>query len=224
MEKIGAYLKNIRTEKGLSLEDISSNTRLNLKQLQDIEKDDFSEIGKDGYGRIVLTTYAKALGTDLEKVLKMMGKESINSEIKPDEHLTRNLFPPIILLHKNFLLWMLLIVLTVILALTVKGLYQRQTVSYPFRTNNNSTSSKQEELITIEDTTVVNGIEAAEAVEIEVIEPIVEETATEIEPIILERKIDFSKDRTDYLKEVLAFNTGEFFSQNSNYIKKYISK
>jgi transcriptional regulator with XRE-family HTH domain len=69
MKEFFHNLKEIRQEKGLTLEDISKKCRLPLKYLQQIENGDMDKL-PEGYDRIFFKRYLKEIGEDKEEVWK----------------------------------------------------------------------------------------------------------------------------------------------------------
>jgi len=54
MENIGLYLKKLREESSLSINEISEKSKIKNYLLERLEKNDFKSIGEVGYARIVL--------------------------------------------------------------------------------------------------------------------------------------------------------------------------
>ncbi|MEM6251993.1 MAG: helix-turn-helix transcriptional regulator [Cyanobacteria bacterium P01_D01_bin.156] len=59
---IGHYLKTIRTQKGLSLQQVAQRTKVQPKQLRAIETGDYQTLPEAIYVRGFLKQYAQALG------------------------------------------------------------------------------------------------------------------------------------------------------------------
>ena len=66
----GRYLKSIRFEKGISLEEISNETKIRMDTLLLIEKDDLAGLPVEVYVKGFLRAYAKALGADEEEAVR----------------------------------------------------------------------------------------------------------------------------------------------------------
>lgn len=76
----GNHLKNIRVEKGLSLEDIANETKISVNVLTHIEKEAFDRLPSQTVTKGFLRSYAKALDTDGELAVQgylsgYMGKQ-----------------------------------------------------------------------------------------------------------------------------------------------------
>ncbi len=69
MESLGSYLKRERELKGLSLEDLSSLTRVNSSLLQKIEEDHFEELAHGTVTRGYLKSYGQSLGLKTQDIL-----------------------------------------------------------------------------------------------------------------------------------------------------------
>ena len=68
MESIGKYLKEQREALGLSIEDVSKDTRMKTYIIEQIERDDFEAIGDVGFLKIMIITYCRSLQADTDKV------------------------------------------------------------------------------------------------------------------------------------------------------------
>ena len=66
----GRYLKNVRLEKGISLETVASETKIGLNTLLLIENEDLNRLPAEVFVKGFLRAYANAIGTD--------GNEAIN--------------------------------------------------------------------------------------------------------------------------------------------------
>jgi curved DNA-binding protein CbpA len=64
----GAAIKMLREQRGLSLSQIGDTTKVSVRYLDMIEKEDFLKLPVRAYTRGFLTLYAKALGCDPERV------------------------------------------------------------------------------------------------------------------------------------------------------------
>ena len=69
MERIGAYLKNGRTAKGLSREDISRITKIPLKFVTALEEESFSDLPQEVFVRGFVRTYCKEVDLAPDPVL-----------------------------------------------------------------------------------------------------------------------------------------------------------
>lgn len=69
MESLGDYLKQARKKKGLSLEKIASQTRIQEYHLQALEAEDFANLPAKVFAKGFVRSYAKALGLDEEEAL-----------------------------------------------------------------------------------------------------------------------------------------------------------
>lgn len=72
MSKIlGDVLKKAREEKGLSIDNVAEETKIQKRYLIDLENEDFEDMPGKVYERGFLRTYAELLGLDLEMILKL---------------------------------------------------------------------------------------------------------------------------------------------------------
>lgn len=74
MEHIGAYLKDSRTEKDLSREDISRLTKIPLKFVTALEDEDFASLPQEVYIRGFIRTYCKEVGVTPDPVLSRLNE------------------------------------------------------------------------------------------------------------------------------------------------------
>lgn len=82
MDNIGSYLKEKREALGLSIDDISHETRLKDYIIKQIESNDFEAIGDTGFIKIMVVTYCRAVKGDEDLVLKALLK-MINKPLEP---------------------------------------------------------------------------------------------------------------------------------------------
>jgi cytoskeletal protein RodZ len=77
---VGQVLKQARIDARLSVDDVSTSTRVRVPIVQAIEDDDFSRCGGDVYARGHLRTLARAVGLDPDDVLARYEEEHGGSE------------------------------------------------------------------------------------------------------------------------------------------------
>lgn len=84
MNKIlGDILKNARENRGLTLDEVALETKIQKRYLEDLEKEDFEDMPGKVYERGFLRTYAEALGLDAKEVLEL--HDEIRSDKKVEE-------------------------------------------------------------------------------------------------------------------------------------------
>ena len=69
MESFGAYLRHLRETKGISMEEIASQTKINLKYLKAIETDDLGQIPNVVFAKGFIRSYARCLAVNENEVL-----------------------------------------------------------------------------------------------------------------------------------------------------------
>ncbi len=74
-ETIGSYLKRLRSEKGLSVEEVSSSTRISATNVRAIEGLEFDKLPADTFIRGQLNIYADLLGIDPVYLVSQFMKE-----------------------------------------------------------------------------------------------------------------------------------------------------
>ena len=70
MESLGDYLQQARKKKGLSLETVASQTRIQEHHLQALETEDFVNLPAKVFAKGFVRSYAKVLGLDEEEALQ----------------------------------------------------------------------------------------------------------------------------------------------------------
>jgi cytoskeleton protein RodZ len=68
-ETIGEYLKQIRLSKGISLEEIASETKINVTILDHLENDRFEELPAAPFVKGFIRAYAKFVGADFKEAV-----------------------------------------------------------------------------------------------------------------------------------------------------------
>lgn len=76
MDSIGEYLTRVREEKGVSLEDLSSKTRINIQYLKALEENDFEKIPIEVFAKGFLRSYARTLSLDEKEILARFEQSS----------------------------------------------------------------------------------------------------------------------------------------------------
>lgn len=72
---VGHALAQARTAAGLSIDEVSTSTRVRVPIVQSIEQDDFSRCGGDVYARGHIRTIARAVGVDPEPLIEQYAAE-----------------------------------------------------------------------------------------------------------------------------------------------------
>ena len=79
METIGKYLKRVRETCGYSLEDVAGITRINLRYLEAIEKDDFEKIPGETFSHGFIRSFARCIGISDEEISRKI-RETLKTE------------------------------------------------------------------------------------------------------------------------------------------------
>ncbi|HOO89409.1 MAG TPA: DUF4115 domain-containing protein [Syntrophales bacterium] len=115
-------LKAIREAKGLTLEELTSSTRVSPSNLKAIENQQFDKLPEPIYAKAFIDTYARALDIDSNEILSRYDKFLVN--LAPDENrhkLLKKLAPK--KSHTKFWIW-LVIASCVIVCIGVFSFYQ----------------------------------------------------------------------------------------------------
>jgi cytoskeletal protein RodZ len=70
MEILGGFLQQMRQERGMTLEQVASRTKISLRMLRALEADDYSQIPSRVAARGFVRSYARFLGIDEDSVLQ----------------------------------------------------------------------------------------------------------------------------------------------------------
>jgi cytoskeletal protein RodZ len=80
MKTVGEMLKEARGEKRLTLEDISRDTRINVKYLKAIEANDFDHLPPATFTKGFMQNYAKCVGLEPKTVLAIFRRDYDSDE------------------------------------------------------------------------------------------------------------------------------------------------
>jgi len=69
MDDLGAQLKRARDERGMSLSEIASRTKISVTALEALERNDLSKLPGGIFGRAFVRAYAGELGLDPDKTV-----------------------------------------------------------------------------------------------------------------------------------------------------------
>lgn len=227
MENIGSYLLEKRKERGLSLEEVSSITKLHPNILKTIEKNELHKLGGFGYTKILISTYARALGLSQQEIDKLL-VQIPKGETGTPRQSKEILHPPTILIHKNIFLIILLLLLIAVLTYAVVKLYQDERIPFPLRP-----APVEEEYIEPlspedlhfddeeSDANQGNSFEEEVSLSLSAVsdEFDIENHEDTAHPIVRE---NFTKDRTDYLLEYAVLTKNLTFPREDRYFSRYI--
>ena len=92
MDEIGHILREARENKGLTLEDVQANTRINVRYLTALETGQYSKLPTPVHARGFLRNYARFLGLDpqplLDRYLATQGQEVRWNASRADQEIT----------------------------------------------------------------------------------------------------------------------------------------
>ena len=109
----GRYLKKVRVERGLSIEDIMDETRISKFVIQQIESENLKNLPEDVYLKGFLKAYAEALGVDPFDVLEKY-KAARGYEDHPQSHSKKDGHGPGSGASARLLVTVLIVVVTVV--------------------------------------------------------------------------------------------------------------
>jgi len=87
----GSKLKQIREERNIPLEQVAKSTRIRLSILQDLEADEYADLGSRAQIRGFLKLYADFLGVPLEETAPQPTEEEAQSSGAPTEQSAEDL-------------------------------------------------------------------------------------------------------------------------------------
>lgn len=160
---LGEKLRQFRTEKELSLKEVSRITKVSVKYLTAIEDGRFNDLPGDVYARSFLKVYTKFLGVDTKKFLDLYQSENTiynktrkieNDFTKPVEKISR-----FNLLITPKLFKMALLIVFVVIVLSYLGFKFKAIVTPPILVVENPANN----LVTNESFIVISGMVEAEA-------------------------------------------------------------
>ncbi|WP_332237417.1 helix-turn-helix domain-containing protein [Sporolactobacillus sp. KGMB 08714] len=85
MSELGQTLKEAREAKGLSLDDLQEETKIQKRYLQAIEDGDFKQLPGDFYTRAFIKSYAEAVGVDFGELSEQNASELPQVHREPAE-------------------------------------------------------------------------------------------------------------------------------------------
>lgn len=98
MESLGQYLRGQRSTRGVSLDEVSTRTRIRLRTLEALEQDDYASLPAEVTVKGFLRSYVRCLGLNEQDVMERYQRfaaeyfqvaqdaESVNREVVPDRH------------------------------------------------------------------------------------------------------------------------------------------
>ena len=76
-ETLGQYLCHMRTQKGVSLEDIAKATRIDPRYLQAVEQNDFSQLPRaEIFAKAYVKAYARCLSLEETEVMRRFAESA----------------------------------------------------------------------------------------------------------------------------------------------------
>jgi cytoskeletal protein RodZ len=84
---VGNKLREGRSRRGLSLEEVESETKIRVRYLQAIENEDWDQLPEDTYARAFIRTYARFLGLDGDRLAEEQRRS--RGAARPGERLPR---------------------------------------------------------------------------------------------------------------------------------------
>lgn len=130
MEDIGKKLKKKRLEKEISLETVAKETRIQLHILKALEEGKSPDVGGDAYVKVMLLSYARAIGCNEADISSLFHIEQSNRKLKNSTEDTE-LFPKKFMFNKNLLFGILLVIAIIALVFIVRSIYDDDAQTIP---------------------------------------------------------------------------------------------
>jgi cytoskeletal protein RodZ len=129
MNSIGEYLVMLRNEKKITLAEVEKQTKIKQRILQQIENNQFNDLGGVGYTKAIIFSYARFLGADEKKIDFFFTKLFIEKP-KPAKF---TIHPKRFLLPANIPGIISLIVVVIFLSFLTYYFYQQDLLNFPHR-------------------------------------------------------------------------------------------
>jgi cytoskeletal protein RodZ len=164
MESLGLYLKELREEKGFSLEVVSDQTRIPIHYIQSIEGNKFKDFASIGYARATLSKYVKFLhGNESKVILTFNNMYNIDNNIYNVENVGSNNFSKKYLLSTQSIAYFFLTLLVIFLGMVTLHFAKSGMLKSPFKSimkneKQKEPSEKMKNKIAIKDTILKKAI------------------------------------------------------------------
>jgi len=196
MTSIGSYLKQIREEKKIDIEYLSTKTRLSVSILKDIENDKIGQNEDEGYSNLFILSYARAIGADTNIVQEKLDALS-NRQWMPE----RQLISPSreknnkILISTKAIAWTAIFIVACLLSWFTYSLYRNHQLNFSLDIFSNIFKKKESKSFVIKPRHEIQDTISNRLRDIEQIS----------RPADKEIKIDNScfSDTTDYVNQVI---------------------
>ncbi len=160
IENLGEYLKNKREEKGLTIQQVANETKIQKMYLRAIEEQNFEELPEATYVKGFLKSYAKTIGVDPQEVLDVYvemineKKKDLYEEIEETENESN---------VKKIIIIAVLILIVFFVAVKVVGFFFADTDSEKTKSEKIERNIEEKtKLVKTENGTVVEAIEFKE--------------------------------------------------------------
>lgn len=206
MESIGQYLRSIREEQNLTLDNVSNEIKLSPEQLSAIENNQLSKLGSYGFSRAMVYSYSRFLGAD-EKITM-----SLFDVLQPPQRQSgfipkRPIKEKKMLISINFIWLIAIFIIIIILSSIIWISYTRGYLKRPF-----DSLKKDQDSIKVE-VPVIKEIEKPDTLRQRMLQVANANTKTKPKDAI-NSQVNFTiqkkavEDTTDYVNE-LIFNTDD---------------
>jgi cytoskeletal protein RodZ len=144
MASLGQELKRERELRSISLQEIADTTKISMKFLQALEKDQLDILPGEFFIKSIISAYAKTLGLEKDSVLNKYYETLLHQEQSQEtESIKRKTFPGISKNIKKFIGSSFLLVLLILFLLFIYFVFLKKETQPPHEDINTSTLSQE---------------------------------------------------------------------------------
>ena len=142
MDNFGGYLRNERESRGVPLEEIADNTKVNMRFLLALENNDYDQLPSEVFIKGFIRSYAKTIGGNADEMVAIY-EESLDNKERTDQIRAEDKTIEGKEDHKKEILWAFFIVGLILLIILAFFSFQKFQASSP-----NSASDLQKKALT----------------------------------------------------------------------------
>ena len=142
-ESVGKYLKELRESKGVTLEEIAEETKIQKRYLEDLENDEFESLPGDAYVKGFIRNYSAAMNINSDEVMAIYKKMKINKNQMEEELSEQD-----IVIERAKVKKLNILVIIILITLFAAGIYMflAGKISIEKMENKGTTSVKEENI------------------------------------------------------------------------------
>lgn len=142
-ESVGKYLKELRESKGVTLEEIAEETKIQKRYLEDLENDEFESLPGDAYVKGFIRNYSAAMNINSDEVMAIYKRMKTNDTQVEEEFLEKD-----IVIERAKVKKLNVLVIIILITLFAVGIYMflAGKISIEKMENKGTTSVKEENI------------------------------------------------------------------------------